>query len=195
MLRAMCEDVSFVLVRNRIISEDDREIYIYGLELILNSLLVAGTIVTLGILLNRIVITIIFLTVFSSIRSYSGGYHANQYWKCYCVGCSAYLSVIIIVNSTVVSQVKIESLIFLAVSYIMIFGIGPLNSEKNPKTEKEMRKNSIISKILISVYTTISGIGVIIYPQAIELWLTVACTQLVVAIFLMITILQRRYLR
>jgi accessory gene regulator B len=195
MLRAMCEDVSFVLVRNRIISEDDREVYIYGLELILNSLLIVSTIIALGFLLNKILITVVFLIVFWSIRSYSGGYHANQYWKCYCIGCFAYLGVITIVHSTSIIHMKLISLIFLAISYIGIFCMAPLNSEKNPKTQEEMIKNSIITKILISVYTMIAGIGLLMYPVGIESWLTIACTQLIVAIFLMITILQRRYLR
>lgn len=195
MLRAMCEDVSFILVRNRIISEDDREVYIYGLELILNSLLVVGTIVTLGVLLNKVLITVVFLVVFCSIRSYAGGYHANQYWKCYCVGCFAYLSVVIIVQSTLAIHVKLDSLIFLAISYIGIFYIAPLNSEKSPKTQEEMNKNSIITKVLINVYTAIAVIGIFVYPQVMDLWFTIACTQLVVSIFLIISILQRRYLR
>ncbi|MDF2877584.1 MAG: hypothetical protein K0S30_680 [Clostridia bacterium] len=195
MLRAMCEDVSFVLVRNRIISEDDREVYIYGLELILNSLLVVGTIITLGILINRLIITAVFLVVFWSIRSYSGGYHANQYWKCYCIGCFAYLSVITIVHSTPLLHMKLDSLIFLGISYIGIFCMAPLNSEKNPKTQEEMKKNNVITRMLISSYTLIAIIGIFIYPKGMDLWLTIACTQLVVTIFLMITILQRRYLR
>jgi accessory gene regulator B len=195
MLRAMCEDVSFVLVRNRIISEDDREVYIYGLELMLNSLLVVGTIVALGVLLDRVLVTGVFLVVFCSIRSYSGGYHANRYWKCYCVGCFSYLSVIIIIHSTLVVHVKIDSLIFLAISYIGIFCIAPLNSAKNPKSQEEMNKNNITTKVLISVYTTIAVIGIFVYPQVMDLWFTIACTQLVVTIFLIINILQRRYLR
>ena len=195
MLRVMCEDFSFVLVRNRIISEEDREVYIYGLELLLNSLLVVGTIMLLGILFNRILMTSIFLIIFCSIRSYSGGYHANQYWKCYCIGCLAYLSVITVVHSTTISHMKMDSLIFLGISYIGIFSMAPLNSEKNPKTKEEMKKNSIITKVLISVYTMIAVIGIIAYPQWMNLWLTIACTELVVTIFLIINILQRRYLR
>lgn len=195
MLRVMCEDFSFVLVRNRIISEEDREVYIYGLELILNSLLVVGTIILLGILFNKVITTVIFLMVFCSIRSYSGGYHASQYWKCYCIGCLAYLSVITVVHSTTISHMKIDSLIFLGISYIGIFSIAPLNSEKNPKTPQEMKKNNVITKILINVYTTTAVIGILVYPQGMKIWFVIACTQLVVAIFLMITILQRRYLR
>ncbi|WP_069997389.1 accessory gene regulator B family protein [Cellulosilyticum sp. I15G10I2] len=195
MIKTMCEDFSFILVRNRIISEDDREVYIYGLELLVNSLLVVGTILTLGLLLNKILVTVTFLIVFCSIRSYAGGFHASQYWKCYCIGCLSYLSIITVVHSTAIFDMYICSFIFSSISYIGIYSKAPLNSKKNPKTEKEMQRNSVITKVLISIYTLITAIGIFAYPQGIELWFTIACTQLVVTIFLMITILQRRYLR
>jgi len=195
MLRTICEDFSFILVRNRIVSEEDREIYIYGLELILNSLVAIGTIVILGFLLNKVLITAVFLIVFCSIRSYSGGYHANQYWKCYCIGCLTYLSVVMLAENISIHSSGLYSLSMLIISYIGIFLMAPQNSDKNPKTRDEIRKNNITTKALTSLYTLIATIGIFAYPNANKLWFTIACTQLVVTIFLMITILQRRYVR
>lgn len=195
MLKMMCEDLSFILVKNRIISEEDRDIYIYGLELLLNGLLVIGTIILLGVLFNKILITGVFLLIFCSLRMYSGGYHANQYWKCFCIGCSAYLMVIYFVLELSMFSNNTYALILLIVSYAGIILIGPLNSKKNPKSEEEMKKNSRMTKALATIYTLIATVGTFALSSASELWLTIILTQLTVTIFLMVAIFQRRVLK
>ena len=62
------------------------EIYVYGFELIISSIVETGALLLVGFLISKFVETILFLVSFSSIRFFSGGYHANSYFKCdYCI--------------------------------------------------------------------------------------------------------------
>ena len=61
------------------------EIYVYGFELIISSIIETGALLLVGFLIGKFVETILFLVSFSSIRFFSGGYHANSYFKCFAV--------------------------------------------------------------------------------------------------------------
>lgn len=195
MIKIISEDLSFILVKNHIVSEKDREITIYGIQLILTSLFTIISILAVGILLRKIAITLTFLVSFMSIRSYSGGYHANQYWKCYFISCMTYLTTILLVLFTTFQIRQVATVLIIGITYISILKMSPLNSHKNPKTEKQMQTRKWKTRFLISLYSAMTLVGITFLPSQNELWFTLALTQLTVTISLMITLLQRRYFK
>lgn len=195
MIKIISEDLSFILVKNHIVSEKDREITIYGIQLILTSLFTIISILAVGILLRKIAITLTFLVSFMSIRSYSGGYHANQYWKCYFISCMTYLTIILLVLFTTFQIRQVATVLIIGITYISILKMSPLNSHKNPKTEKQMQTRKWKTRFLISLYSAMTLVGITFLPSQNELWFTLALTQLTVTISLMITLLQRRYFK
>ena len=72
------------------------EIYVYGFELIISSIIETGALLLVGFLIGKFVETILFLVSFSSIRFFSGGYHANSYFKCFAVTLVNYFLVLFI---------------------------------------------------------------------------------------------------
>lgn len=58
------------------------DIYIYGIELILSSLIGTVLVFGLGIVSGYAVESIIFMVSLSAVRIFSGGYHAYTYLKC-----------------------------------------------------------------------------------------------------------------
>ena len=63
-------------------TEDDREIYAYGLELQIYYLIHAMVLLSIGFLFDRAVEMGILLFLFGLIQSNGGGYHANTHGKC-----------------------------------------------------------------------------------------------------------------
>ena len=55
------------------------DIYIYGFELLVSSVIETISLLLIGLCTEKLIDTIIFIISFSSIRVFSGGYHANSY--------------------------------------------------------------------------------------------------------------------
>lgn len=58
------------------------DVYIYGIELVLSSLLGNILVILIGIVTGSLIESIIFMAALTSVRVFSGGYHANTYLKC-----------------------------------------------------------------------------------------------------------------
>ncbi len=68
MLHKLAEDISFYLIINNIIDIEDRDTYIYGLELLISTLLISISILILGILIGNFISAVVFLTVHFFIK-------------------------------------------------------------------------------------------------------------------------------
>ena len=89
MLHSLAEKIAVFLF-----DEKDKyplEIYTYGMELLISSILETVILLILGILLNKFIETLIFIFAFSAIRFFTGGYHAKTYSGCAIVTVFVYL--------------------------------------------------------------------------------------------------------
>lgn len=77
------EGVSF-LVKRGVVAEakDQRDIYNYGLELLISYAIHAVVLLTIGQLFGRAIEMGLLLFLFGLIQSNGGGYHANTHGKC-----------------------------------------------------------------------------------------------------------------
>ena len=73
-----------------------KEVYIYGIEIILSTLIEMVTILLLAALFSEITEGLIFIGGFFFLRIFSGGYHADTYRKCFLVTIGAFLSILIL---------------------------------------------------------------------------------------------------
>ena len=75
--------VSFMVKKGAVPDiEDQREIYIYGLELQIYYIINATVLLAIGFLFGHIVEVALMLFLFGVIQSNGGGYHANTHTKC-----------------------------------------------------------------------------------------------------------------
>ncbi len=85
MFRNLAEDITFLLIKNKIVEIEKREIYIYGLEIILlnGGLLITFLIISLlcGEMVNFLAY-LIFFSMFISVRLYTVGYHVKTFTGC-----------------------------------------------------------------------------------------------------------------
>ena len=128
------------------------EIYVYGFELIISSIVETGALIFIGCVIGKFVETLLFLFTFSSIRLFSGGYHANSYLKCFVVTMVCYILILLIMN--ILSGLSNNVIILIAfivffLSLILFMKICPVQS--NGKTIFDPKKQKRLSVIALCI--------------------------------------------
>lgn len=78
----LSKTISHFLHKNNIIKEEELELYKYGFEIIISTIL--GFMITLliGLIFQIILLSILYYVIFVVLRQLTGGYHADSYLKC-----------------------------------------------------------------------------------------------------------------
>jgi accessory gene regulator B len=168
MLQRLAEDISFYLIVNKIIDIEERDNYIYGLQLVISSLFTSVTILILGFIMGELISAIIFLSVYFFLKSYTGGYHAKRYYECYIYSIIIYISLLIIRNMTLDIYKPIIGLLALIFSTITIFKFSPVENKNNPKTQEELIKNKKIARSRTIFLNIIIILGYIVANRSIN---------------------------
>ena len=85
MYNAVSKRITDSFVKNHVIDEDDRDVYDYGVKLLLATLFSIAAILIVSIILKKFLPTVLFLLGFIMMRLCSGGYHANHFSTCFIV--------------------------------------------------------------------------------------------------------------
>lgn len=150
------------------------EIYVYGFELLISSIIETGALLFVGFLIGKFIETILFLFSFSSIRFFSGGYHANSYIKCFVVTLFSYLFVLLLYNY--LREFSVINIIIFAffefiLSLILFIKVSPIKSNGktifNPKMQKRLSIialciNIVLVMVLFNIFK--NNILIIVLP-------------------------------
>lgn len=151
MTQYICKLTLERLCAKNIIKEEDREIYLYGLELLIATIFKGLVIVIIGALTSLIKEMLIFTLFFSGLRIQAGGYHAKTI-----LGCLIGTLTIIFTSITVVRILPEDYqsyyiLISMVASIVLIFLYAPLESENKPlsKEEKILYRHRSLQTVII----------------------------------------------
>lgn len=102
MIHRFSEKILKFLIKSNVIenTDSDKEYYQYGIEITISSLLNMVLIMLIGIALKSFFESIIFLICFIVIRQFTGGFHANTYFKCNLIFCISFITVLILYYTT-----------------------------------------------------------------------------------------------
>ncbi len=78
----VAEKVADSLYRKDYISEEEKEIYSYGYEILIDNIGKTFLLLMVGAIIHQFVATLVFVVVFTTLRSCCGGYHASKTWQC-----------------------------------------------------------------------------------------------------------------
>ena len=151
------------------------DIYVYGFELILSSIIETVALLFIGFLIGKSVETILFLFSFSSIRFFSGGYHANSYLKCFAVTLVNFFLVLLLYNKLInfsINMIFVVSLVVFGLSLALFIKVCPVKS--NGKTIIKPKKQKILS--IIALCTNIVLSSVLIYVFKINILIIILPT-------------------
>ena len=82
MFKSLSYRITDILVNNGIIEIDDFEIYRYGFETLIYFIVNISVALLIGIIFDRFIHTIVFLSCYCTLRQFTGGYHAKNYTEC-----------------------------------------------------------------------------------------------------------------
>lgn len=86
------------MILNNMIDKNEKELFIYGIELIISNISSISIVLLLGILFHKLIEAIILLILLWILRYYAGGYHAKTMLRCSCITILAFLSFVIYLN-------------------------------------------------------------------------------------------------
>ncbi len=161
MISKLAQKSALMLVKKGSIEQEEKELYEYGLFILISHLFFFLLTVVFGVILSCIIESIIFYIAFQSIRRYAGGYHAATELRCDIMsGLSIFLSLAVIRVSSVFNTEK--ALFVLSIfSSVAIIIFCPLDTPEKPLSKKEFhyfRKISLIILALIILTCAVSFI-------------------------------------
>lgn len=192
MIEYISNHIADIFIRNKIISSRNRDVYVYGLFLILSTLQTSVVILVVAAILGNVFIGIVFLISMMLPRFFVGGYHANTYFKCFLTSLSLSVVVFIISIETPYRFVNILSIMITSCSSLYIYIHTPLMNQNNPLTDRQIEKYRRISRLEIAIQSIVIFLGTAFLSRYSLYFYTASLTTCVVAILLFLGKIKER---
>ena len=157
MIHKLSNVISNKLALLGIIQEERKNVYAYGLELLLASVLGVALLIILSMLLKKPFMWILYLLAFIPFRLNAGGYHAKSHFRCIVTFSSLYAALIII--SHLIPPVRFFPFIISVLCIILVLIFAPIETINNPLNAGRThicRRNSIILSVFNLVLSVIA---------------------------------------
>lgn len=82
MIEKVSNRITDYFIENKYVDQEDRDIYLYGSEILVSEIICTVITLGIGIFLGIFVKTVLYLTIYTMIRVYAGGYHAMSHKMC-----------------------------------------------------------------------------------------------------------------
>ena len=148
--------LKFITEQNVISDEKDvQEFYKYGIEISISSFLNIFLVVILGFLIHHVLESVVFLTLF--IRSFTGGYHADTYFRCNLLMCVTFI-ITVFVNVITSNKLTLPVIIVLiCFTEVTVCSSDPIEN-KNKPIQKSKRIKLKIKGLIITLAINCFGI-------------------------------------
>lgn len=155
MISKLGQIITDLLIRENIVKISEKEIYEYGVELLISTLVNLFIIILIGVLSGQIIECIIFFCVFCLMRFLCGGFHAESYLKCTLLFTSILLSVLLINHMLYNISYHYWIIMYLFSAFIIGF-LSPIDNPNKLLTNEEKHKFKIYSIIETLIWLIIS---------------------------------------
>ncbi len=162
MISAIADRISEEMLHEGLILEEDRELYQYGFFLLISRgifFVIAGI---AGALVGNLWDSIFFYILFSLLRGYAGGLHADREAVClFSTTASLFLAAKIIFCLRRGNYVILSCGVLVVCSALVLL-IAPLDSDSKPLGESEMRHHRKVTRLL----TLLMNLGSFVWLMA-----------------------------
>lgn len=184
MITELSKRISLFLCEKDIVTKETVEVYQYGFEVIISTLIGFFITILIGVAFHMIVVSLLYYFVFVVLRQFTGGYHADTYLKCNLIFAATTTFIFGMARIAEKGYYSIGFhvlLLFFAV--ITIWFKVPVENKNKPLSEKEKKRSHSISVIITLILVGISGF---LYGKSILLSAIIAFTLFVIAAMVII---------
>ncbi|MVB10141.1 Accessory gene regulator protein B [Caprobacter fermentans] len=187
MLKKVSNWVVKVLLKGGLLSPEDYEIYLYGVETALLQSIHILTMLVVGFCLDAKLETLTFIVFYSIIRIYAGGFHATTKLCCYFISWIMISSAILIVKLLPISIMPTFSIGIYSLSLIIVFVLSPVGNKNKPLDLLEIHHyKTIVRKLLLAELF----ISVFVYFASVRIFCVISISLAFVALMLILGTVQ-----
>lgn len=163
MFRDLSERITGWLLDNETIPREDKEIYRYGVQQGLITLLNLGTTVIIGLVFGLLWESMLFTMAYIPLRSYAGGYHAKTAVRCYFFSIVMMIAVLWVMGHVIYSGLICGCLT--AISGSVIWFLVPVEDRNKPLDDLEKvvyrrrARRIVAAECVVSLFTISCGWG------------------------------------
>lgn len=163
---------------------DDEEIVRRGLEVIAIKIFFAVIIIIVGLLFDCFFESLVFTIAFTSLRQYSGGYHADSQNKCFVMS-----TLMLIISLGIIKLIKIFPQqilplgIFTLISIVYVLVAAPIDTPNKRLDKDEIRVYGKRARIFVAVLTITA---VVFFFLDLNVFASAVMTGIVMSAYLML---------
>ncbi len=156
-MEGLSQRCSEIFVKYKIVPEDERDIYVYGFELLFTTLFSTVSILAAGLFMKKIAEAFIFIAVFFVLRMFSGGYHADTHWGCFLITNAVFFVSTGLEEALRGFPVPVQIVLVLA-SAVFIWMFAPMVHPNQPLTPEKFSKNRKYTRICLFMAIIMAGL-------------------------------------
>lgn len=141
------------------------DVYTYGIEILMSSIIGVILVISIGILIDSFVESLIYIISLMLIRSFSGGYHAKTYFKCNLIYISCFMISIFIYKWLLIINYDVFVLIITILSAIIMFLFAPIENQNKLIDYHNRKKYKIISILFIVLLSSLAKFILLIFNE------------------------------
>lgn len=149
MLGTIASRLTSYMIAQGLIPQEDEEIYVFGWTMLLLPVASFAAILLIGAFLGQLLGTAIFLFFFSFLRSYSGGWHADSFRRCFLTTVSLYGCCLLLHFYLPEASWDWTILVLSLMSIFIIYMWAPADHPNKPFRSGQKQKNKRASRITV----------------------------------------------
>lgn len=151
MFEYIAESLVFILIKYKKVDIADRDIYIYGLEVILLNGLLMISFLIMSIWFDMLFHFGAFIIFFVPLRVFVGGYHAKHSETCFIMSNVMYLVSLAIVKNSESLHRNTALIILTILALIIMFVWSPVKNKNRPLADYQYKRNKKITFVMIVI--------------------------------------------
>lgn len=146
--------ISLFLLQKGVIDSEDTDIYQYGFEILMDSVLETLFLLIFGIVFGKLIETVVFVLSFAMLRRYTGGYHTSTKTRCVFMTVGVYaVNLVIACNPWIAKQQIILTLS--VISTFIIWRLAPVSHTNKKLDMQQIMRNRKISRCISLLYLAV----------------------------------------
>lgn len=151
MINIMAYAMTEKFIDMKIIEKNERDIYECGCGLMISEFISTFIVILIGVGMGDLIETLIYLSTFTCIRIYAGGYHASTYNRCISIFTICAFIILILVDWINQSELLIFLTFAMFLADIVIFSLTPVEDMSKSLDFNQKVRYKKISRAIVFV--------------------------------------------